>query len=265
MSTKPYYQRGPVTLYHGEARDVLPTLTEKGIVIFDPPYSAHTHSKSRRGATGRDRKLGLGPSIANNFGFEHLSPADRRMFAAQAKRLAARWVLVFSDVESDWLWRISMCAARLEYVRTCAWIKEGCTPQFTGDRPAVAFESITVAHPKGAKRWNGGGKRGLYEVPIVRENGVDPRIHTTQKPERLMVALVSDFSDPGEVVIDFTMGSGTTGIGCMRAEGGHRRFVGIEREEKWAEAAAKRLDAELSGSTYHAAKSGQRALFAGLT
>lgn len=281
---RPYYERGPVTLFHGDARDVLPTLTERGVVMFDPPYSAHVHGKSRAGARrGIERnssgKITPGAfSRAVDFHFEHLSAADRRMFAQHAARLAARWSLTFSDTEGSHMWRRSLQALGLDYCRTGFWRKLAGTPQFTGDRPAVCAEAITIMHPKGRKRWNGGGKAGLWDedfapgetlwcdVPVVQPwASGEPRLHTTQKPEALMIALVADFSDPGEIVYDFTCGSGTTGIGCLRAPGGYRRFVGIEREEKWIEAAAKRLDAELSGSTYHAAKAGQQALFGSTT
>jgi site-specific DNA-methyltransferase (adenine-specific) len=277
-----------VTLFHGDAREVLPTLTERGVVIFDPPYREHTHAKSRAGTNTGLTKTGSGKvcpanfSRAAEFGFGHLSPRERSIFASHVRRLAARWALVFSDVESATWWRLSLQAAGLEYARTGFWRKVGGTPQFTGDRPAVCAEAITICHPKGRKRWNGGGAHGLWDEdfapgetlwwdePIVLARGGEgakgePRLHTTQKPEALMLALVGDFSDPGEIVYDFTMGSGTTGIGCLRAPGGHRRFVGIEREEKWIEAAAKRLDAELSGSTYHAAKAGQQPLFGSTT
>jgi DNA methylase len=200
-----------------------------------------------------------------DFGFVALAPELRRCLAAHAARLAARWVLVFSDPELSWQWRISLCSAGLDYVRTGAWIKLGATPQFTGDRPATGHEEITICHPIGRKRWNGGGRHALWSVPIVLERGVtnEPRVHPTQKPEGLLIALVSDFSEPGEVVYDFTAGSGTTGIGCLRATGGPRRFVGVEQEERFCEVAARRLDAELSRSTYHAARAGQGALFAG--
>lgn len=281
----PYYQRGGVTLYHGDARDVLPTMEERGIVIFDPPYSEHTHSKSRAGSRGLERDgAGRTPpasfSRVAEFGFDHLSASDRRIFARHVARLAERWALAFSDTESSHLWRRSLSAIGLDYCRTGFWRKLDGTPQFTGDRPAVCAEAITIMHPRGKKHWNGGGSHALWDedfapgetlwwdVPIVLERGGskigEPRLHTTQKPEALMIALVSDFSDAGELVYDFTMGSGTTGIGCLRANGGPRRFVGIEREEKWIEKAAKRIDAELSGSTYHAAARGQTALFGGL-
>jgi DNA methylase len=269
----PYYQRGPVTVFHGEASDVLPQLTERGHVIFDPPYSARVHAKSRAGARKmplRDGNGRLSPCAISrkaDLGFDHLSPELRSFLALQAARLASRWVLVFSDVEGATWWRLALTGVGLEFVRTGAWVKVQCTPQFTGDRPAVGFETVTIAHPKGRKRWNGGGKRGIWSVPIVLERGAtgllvaEPRLHPTQKPEQLMFSLVEDFTDPGELVYDFTAGACSTAIGCLRAPGGARRFVGVERDERWCEAAAKRLDAELSGSQYYAAQGGQIALF----
>lgn len=113
------------------------------------------------------------------------------------------------------------------------------TPQFTGDRPATGFEAITICHPKGKKRWNGGGSHAVWSYPIVlNRSGNDPRLHTTQKPEPLMVELVRLFSDPGETILDAFMGSGTTLAAAKRLG---RKAIGIEREEKYCEIAAKRL------------------------
>lgn len=278
----PYYQRGPVTLYHGRAELVTPYLHEPGICIWDPPYSKHTHEKSRAGARteslyvprahGRRR---MQISHAVDFGFEPLRGWERRAMAAEARRLSSRWSLVFSDAESAWLWRISLMAQGLEYVRTMQWIKLCGSPQFTGDRPAVAAEAITLVHPPGAKRWNGGGKRGIYEHAVVlnRSGGNEVRENETQKPLDLMLELVEDFTEPGELVYDFTCGFATTAIACLRAKGGPRRFVGIEMRPRsdlpedpdQIGKAARRVDAELSLSTYQAARAGQLPMFGSAT
>lgn len=164
------------------------------------------------------------------------------------------WVLVFSDVESDHLWRDDLEAVGLDYVRTGAWIKTGSTPQFSGDRPATGFEAITIAHPKGRKRWNGGGLHALWKFPEVAEiphifdvpivlnrSGKEPRFHTTQKPFPLMSALVELFSEPGEVVLDPTAGSGTTGVAAKRHA---RRSILIEQSEAHCESIVTRLKQE---------------------
>lgn len=152
-------------------------------------------------------------------------------------------MLVFSDVESDHLWRADLEAAGLDYVRTGAWIKVGSTPQFSGDRPATGFEAVTIAHPKGRKRWNGGGHHAVWSHPIVlNRSGNDPRWHTTQKPLSLMDELVSLFSEPGETVLDAFGGSGTTAVSAARLG---RRCIVIEQQEKHCESIVKRLSQQV--------------------
>jgi site-specific DNA-methyltransferase (adenine-specific) len=171
--------------------------------------------------------------------------------------MARRWVLTFSDVESCHLWRDDLVECGLEYVRTGAWVKIGATPQFTGDRPAAGFETITIAHPKGRKHWNGGGRHGIwreveepdlvYEVPIVlNRSHSEPRVHTTQKPLKLMLNLVGDFSDGGETILDPFAGSGTTLVAAKMLG---RKVIGIERGERYCELAAKRIKQALRQPT----------------
>jgi site-specific DNA-methyltransferase (adenine-specific) len=243
MMTIPYYQDDAVTLYHGKCEDILPTLSPVASVITDPPYSQHTHKSVRSAkmlANDRGGKYGADTRRAVDLGFEHLTDDLREFCAEQFARLASRWVLVFSDVESDHLWRDSLTGAGLDYVRTGAWIKIGSTPQFSGDRPATGFEAITIAHPTGRKRWNGGGKHAVWSVPIVLDRGRNgARLHTTQKPYPLMQALVDLFSDEGETVLDPFAGSGTT---LLAAKQLGRKSIGIEQSEAYCEVIAKRLN-----------------------
>jgi hypothetical protein len=241
-SIKPYYEDEAVTLYLGDCRDVLPTLDAVDHVITDPPYSEWVHAKVRRGGSvhAPDRADGgpLRPVISSSavLGFEAMTPVLRRVCADHFGRLARRWVLVFSDVESHRDWKDDLThEGGLEYVRCGAWVKLGATPQFTGDRPASAFEAVTISHPFGRKRWNGGGSHALWQHAVVNGSG---RVHTTQKPDALMRELLTLFTDPGETVLDPFAGSGTTGFAAKRLG---RRAILIEREEKYCEVAAKRF------------------------
>ena len=63
-------------------------------------------------------------------------------------------------------------------------------------------------------------------------------LHPTQKPVALMEYLIKTYTNEGEVVLDFTMGSGTTGVACMNTG---RRFIGIERDEGYFDIAEKRI------------------------
>lgn len=71
---------------------------------------------------------------------------------------------------------------------------------------------------------------------INRETGH----HPTQKPVALMEYLIRTYSHAGETVLDCTMGSGTTGVGCVNTG---RKFIGIEREAAYFAIAQQRIDA----------------------
>lgn len=242
---KPYYEDEWTTVYHGRYEDVLPALDSVDVVICDPPYSEHTHKNVRsQKMHANDRGGRYGADMRRNvdLGFEFLNAEQRDFLSGEFARLSKRWVLTFSDVESDHLWRESLITQGLDYVRTGAWIKVGSTPQFSGDRPATGFEAITIAHPKGRKRWNGGGTHAVWTVPIVlNRSGKNARYHTTQKPLPLMSVLVELFSDPGEVVLDATAGSGTTGVAAKQLG---RRSVLVEQSEEYCESIVHRMAQE---------------------
>ena len=200
--------------------------------ISDPPYESEAHTLGRRarpagGGEGADpRALDFAP----------IGEQDRSDVARHMARVAQRWILVFCQVEAAMKWRSALEAGGARYMRTMVWIKPDATPQFTGDRPGMGYESIVVAYAVSTKsRWNAGGKRGVYEF-----TGDPCRDHMTQKPVRLMEALIRDFTDPGELICDPFAGSGTTGVACKRLG---RRFIGWERDPKFHAAAVKRLEA----------------------
>lgn len=64
-------------------------------------------------------------------------------------------------------------------------------------------------------------------------------LHPTQKPVALMEYLIKTYTNEGETVLDFTMGSGSTGVACVNT---NRKFIGIEKEEKYFEIAKKRIE-----------------------
>lgn len=247
----PYYEQDGIVIYHGDCREILPALPVVDHVITDPPYSDYVHAKSRAGsrklsgsASGGSLTARANISRAVDFGFESLNSETREFYGRWFAK-ARRWCLVFSDVESTMLWRETLTDpdyGTQEYIRTGAWVKVGATPQFTGDRPGVGFEAITICHQKGRKRWNGGGRHALWTYPIVldrgRQSAMEWRCHPTQKPEALICNLILDFTDPGELILDAFMGSGTA---LVQAKRHGRKAIGIEVSEQFCEVAAKRL------------------------
>ena len=63
-------------------------------------------------------------------------------------------------------------------------------------------------------------------------------LHPTQKPVALMEYLIKTYTNEGETVLDFTMGSGTTGVACVNL---NRGFIGIELDEKYFKIASERI------------------------
>lgn len=251
-------------LINGDCLDVMATLERVDVICADPPYEIEAHTKARRSLKDATQKKG-----ARNKGevrridapleldFAAITPEKRAAAAQHWARLARRWVVAFCQVEGIAPWRSSLEAGGLEWVRGGAWIKPNGTPQFTGDRPAQGFECLAIAHPKGRKRWNGGGRHAVWTVPLDHYAHKELE-HPTIKPVALMLQLVADFTDPGELVLDPFAGSGTTGVACLRLG---RHFIGIERSAKHFKEAAERLRAEEAQTTVAAARSGQEALF----
>ena len=76
-----------------------------------------------------------------------------------------------------------------------------------------------------------------YPRNIIKFASVDG-VHPTQKPVALMEYLIKTYSNEGETVLDFAMGSGTTGVACQNLD---RDFIGIELDEGYFDIARKRI------------------------
>jgi site-specific DNA-methyltransferase (adenine-specific) len=244
----PYYEdtRAGITIYHGDCREVLPTLGPVDHVITDPPYEAEAHTKGRRvtrpNATTelQDKWAWHGTHGTVRYAsldFDAITDELRLAVSREFARLTKRWTIVFSQAEGAHKWEAAQVAAGLNRRRWAVWVKPGAQPQFSGDRPGVGYETILMCHQPGRSTWNGGGRVGVFTHIGARGIG-----HMAAKPLRLMAELVSLFTDPGETILDPFMGSGTT---LRAAKDLHRRAIGIEIEERWCEVAAKRLSQEV--------------------
>lgn len=249
----------------GDCLDVLPTLADRSVahVITDPPYSGELYARMRTNKTmpntdgmlrGEDERAASREMASLAIGAidDILEPVAREII-----RIGARWWIVFSDVETSHRWR---AAFGDNYVRAGAWVKSNPMPQVSGDRPGQGFEMATIGHPSGRKRWNGGGRCAVWRHGAdvgagTERNHID---HPCPKPLPLMLELVELFTDPGDLVLDPFCGSGTTGVACVRLG---RRFIGIEKSEKYAAIARERIEAETRGLSLKAARAGQTSIF----
>jgi site-specific DNA-methyltransferase (adenine-specific) len=79
--------------------------------------------------------------------------------------------------------------------------------------------------------------KNILNMSGTLQNG---KLHPTQKPVALMEYLIKTYTLPGETVLDFTMGSGTTGVACVNLD---REFIGIEKDPNYFKIAEKRINA----------------------
>ena len=92
---------------------------------------------------------------------------------------------------------------------------------------------------KGHTTINKGGRNPCSIINIKGDNKKESGLHPTQKPVALMEYLVKTYTNKGEVVLDFTMGSGSTGVACVNTK---RSFIGIEQDDKYFAIAQDRID-----------------------
>lgn len=220
MTLVPTWQRGNVSLYLGDCREIVPQLQGITAIVSDPPYGMNWNTDNKRfsgGATPRKPHHSRGK--------------------AWTERIAG------DDVEFDptpWLdypkvvlFGSNHFARRLPVGTTLVWIKRN------DDAFGTFLSDAEIA-------WMKGG-HGIYCKRDVSMNGGGAnfeKLHPTQKTVKIMAWVLSRAKIPdGETVCDPYMGSGTTGIACIRTG---RPFVGVEINPKYFEGARDRIDRELA-------------------
>ena len=76
-------------------------------------------------------------------------------------------------------------------------------------------------------------EKPIWKFPVGKS-----KIHPTQKPVDLMEYIIGSSSKTGDTVLDFTLGSGTTGVACKNTQ---RKFIGIELDDNYFDIATKRI------------------------
>lgn len=221
---KPYFDDGTVTIYHGDCREILPTVSAD-VLVTDPPYG-----------------VGLG---------EHQASKDRR-----GKHLFKSGYASYDDT-LDNLRDIVVPACALALERTkrgaiwCAGsrIREFPEPAHVGGvympsavgRSAWGFTNIAFVLLYGVAP---GLQNGSKHTAIRSTDTAEKNCHPCPKPLSWMTWIVSLAAASGETVIDPFMGSGTT---LRAAKDLGIRAVRIELEEKYCEIAARRMSQQTLG------------------
>lgn len=239
----------------GDCREVMREMADKSVdhVLADPAYDETTHAGMMSAKRSKSNHRTTSPANRPHMVRLDFDPLeDLAGLVREQLRVSRRWVLDFCTLEMLAAYKAAAGAA---YIRGGFWYKPDGCPQFSGDRPAQPGEAVAIMHRKGKIRWNGGGHKAFW---ICGVEHVD-REHATQKPLKLMLEQVEQYTDVGDLVLDTHAGSGTSGVACVRLG---RRYIGIELDPEKAAIARERIAAECAGLSLGAARAGQVGLFA---
>jgi hypothetical protein len=196
---------GPCTLYLGDCLEILPGLGAAGTLYTDPVWPNNAVPE-----------------------FSHIEPY--KLFAGMISRVTAERMIIHLGCDSDP--RI-LSVIRLPFFRV-AWL-EYARPNHkgrllnTGDA-AYFFGEAPKAIP---------GKHLIAGKKVSVDNtGRFPGHPCPRKLEHAQWCIYQ-FSEPGDIILDPFMGSGTSGVACVNLR---RRFIGIEIEEKYFDIACKRIE-----------------------
>jgi len=113
-------------------------------------------------------------------------------------------------------------------------------PQMVSGTPYPSKSGKAEYEGYGSDTREGNANRGTRYPKTVQRFPSNMRgsVHPTQKPVALMEYLIKTYTNESETVLDFTMGSGTTGVACANL---NRNFIGIELDEAYFKGARKRI------------------------
>ena len=232
-----YHETEHGILYHGDCLDILPTLPDKSIdaVVTDPPYGTND---GKGKAIKRSNKV---VSFCDN-DWDRTLPLD---FYVSVNALLKNdtWGVVFTDnmaITSVW---DAITKSGLSPRNTYYWIKTNKAPTPRSNFKSCVETAIAFTKGRTNQKWSGGGNTPNYYMSPFCSNGN----HPTEKRVDLMQRLVEVISERGDIVLDCFAGSGTTAIACIRL---NRKYILIEKEEKYCEIAAKRIEAELAQADF---------------
>lgn len=208
---KPFYRDSFATIYHGDCREILPTLDKADLCLTDPPYGLGENSIR---VSGREKLAA--PTDYGSFDWDR-KPADDDLIQL-CIRSAAHSIIFGGNYFS-----LPPSRAWLVWDKQNSGDFADCELAWTNLKQAVRIFRFM---------WNGMLRAG-------EARGVQ-RVHPTQKPVELMTWCLS-FAPTARTVLDPFMGSGTTLVAAKQLG---LKSIGIELEERYCEIAARRLSQE---------------------
>lgn len=219
-----------INLFNGDCLEVMKGIPDSSVdcVITDPPYKVSSGGKPK----SKDQPSGI------------LSKNDGKIFKHNDLKEEDWFPEIYRVLRAGSHCYIMTNALNLERYLTLArnngfllhnllvWEKNNCTP----NRWYMKNCEYTLFLRKGkAKRINNvGSSKTVHKFKNERN-----KEHPTEKPLELMKMYVENSSNEGDVVLDFTMGSGNTGVACKNL---NRKFIGIELDETYFNIAKERIE-----------------------
>jgi len=203
-------------LHRGDCLAIMPTLGKVNAVITDPPYGmnlATNYAERKRGALALCNNFR--PIVGDN------KPFDPRpfLFASVVVMFGANYYAQRLPASGAWIVWDKLDG--LESGRELGFNDNSdCELIWTNKGNAARI----IRH-----RWMGAMKGSEQDKT---------RVHPTQKPVALMEQIIRNYTNPGDLVLDPFMGSGTTGVAAMLTG---RRFIGIELDPRYFAVAEQRI------------------------
>ncbi len=218
---------------------VLPETAD--LILTDPPYSISKTTGFKNLGKNSVERL----AVSMDFGkwdHQEINLNDFAKLSYQALRLGGT-LICFYD-----LWKITkvqsaFIKAGFKMIRLIIWEKTNPVPLNSKSTYLSNAREVAVLGIKGGKpTFNSKYDNGVYSFPIHREK----RIHPTQKPLKLMEALIAKHSKPNDLIIDPFLGSGTTALAALKL---NRCFIGGDKNPKYIKKAKKRMIDETNKKT----------------
>ncbi|EFQ5899776.1 site-specific DNA-methyltransferase [Salmonella enterica] len=243
-------------LHHGDCLNILPTLQPGGVdlILCDPPYGtikgAGLNSCFGIGLNARKAPVSYFEDVLVFSKVEKYDPKFDHPLREYARRVTTFAGVTATQVNKALGHR--KAEHFLEHdatqfgIPTCDTYNQLiATYNLTAMPGFLTYEEMKAMH----ENWRNNrqllprvfnlppGKRhksNILEYARDRE-----KYHPTQKPVALLEDLIQTYSTPGDTVLDFTMGSGSTGVACLNTG---RRFIGIEKDKKYFDIAVNRIE-----------------------
>jgi modification methylase len=246
-------------IHHGDCiellRDAIPE-NSVDLIFADPPYNLQL-----QGDLWRPNMTQVDPVDDDWDQFENFAEYDAftRDWLTAARRVMKKDATIWVSGTYHNIFRVGAIMQDLGFwiLNTVSWFKPNAMPNFNGTRLKNDVEfviwaqysdsSVKTFHYQMMKRFNdfSDGKQlgSVWKIPAcggqerLRDANGD-KLHSTQKPEELLRRIILASSNPGDVVLDPFSGSGTTAAVSKLYR---RRWIGIEREREYVQAARDRV------------------------